>query len=176
MTLVAQFVTKYLCLDEFDRIWERIPPYPGYRPPQKRYRQITMWSGPEMHGVNRVLLACFTAALHNLAVDAPGLAAAAQVAAKQVIRCLRYLTDFCPIAQYHSHTAQTMRYMDQCLQKFYVSVQVFTEFRAMKQDRQDAKEASRELAAGQLEARQARLEKYFELSATQRNRLAVEDR
>ena len=69
-----------------------------------------------------------------------------------------------------------MGYMDQYLQEFHDSVQVFSEFRATKKHRQDAKEASRELAAGQLEARQARLEEYFELSATQRNRLAVEDR
>ena len=78
------------------------------------------------------------------------------------------------MAQSHSHTPQIMGYMDQYLQKFHDSVQVFSEFRATKKDRQDAKEVSRELAAGQLEARQARLEEYFELSSTQRNRLAVE--
>ena len=61
------------------------------------------------------------------------------------------------MAQYCSHTPQTMGYMDQYLQKFHDSVQVFSEFRATKKDRQDAKEASRELVAGQMEARQARL-------------------
>ena len=59
--------------------------------------------------------------------------------------------------------------MDQYLQKFDNSVQVFSEFGETKKDRQHAKEASRELVAGQLEARQARLEEYFESSATQRN-------
>ena len=166
MTWVEQFLSKYQRLYEFDRIWERIPPYSGYRLPQKRYGQIIMWSGAEMRGVNRVLLACFTAALRNPAADAPGLSAGAQVAAKKAIRCVRYHTDFCLMAQYHSHTPQTMGYMNQYLQKFHDSVQVFSEFRATKKNRQDAKEASRELAAGQLEARQARLEEYFELSAT----------
>ena len=47
--------------------------------------------------------------------------------------------------------------MDKYLQKFHDSVQVFREFRATQKDRQDAKEASRSLAAGQLEAGQPRL-------------------
>ena len=55
-------------------------------------------------------------------------------------------------------------------------MQVFSEFRAMKKDRQDAKEASQGLAVGQLETCQAKLQEYFELSAMQRNKLAVEDR
>ena len=80
------------------------------------------------------------------------------------------------MAQYQSHIPQTIACMIQYLQKFHDSVQVFCEFRATKKDGQDAKESSRELVAGQLEARQARLEEYFELSATQQNRLAVEDR
>ena len=52
MTWVEQFVSKYQRLDDFDRIWEPIPAYPGYRPPQKRYLRITMWSGAEMRYVN----------------------------------------------------------------------------------------------------------------------------
>ena len=107
-----------------------------------------MWNGAEMRGVNRVLLACFTAALRNPAADAPWLLAQAQVAAKKAIRYVQYLTDFCPMVQFPSYTPQTIGYMDQYLQKFQDSVQVFREFRAMKKDRQDAKEAFRELAAG----------------------------
>ena len=80
------------------------------------------------------------------------------------------------MAQYHSHTVQTMGYMDQYLHKFHDNVQVLSEFRETKKHCQEAQEASRELVAGQLKVRQARLEEYVELSATQRNRLAVEDR
>ena len=93
-----------------------------------------MWSGAEMRGVNRVLLACSTAALRTPAADATVLSAGAQVAAKMAIRCVRYLTDFCLMAQYHRHTPQAMGYMDQYLQKFYDSVQVFSEFGATKKD------------------------------------------
>ena len=79
------------------------------------------------------------------------------------------------MVEYYTHTLQTVGYMDPYLQNFHDSVRVFREFRAMKMDRQDAKDGSRELVAGQLEAHQGRLEEYFELSATQQNRLAVED-
>ena len=129
-----------------------------------------------MGGVNRVLSASFTATLRNPAVYATGVSAGAQVAAKKAIRWVRYLCDFCLMAQYHSHRSRTMAYMDQYLQKFYGSVQVCSEFRAMKTDRQDTKKASRKLVAGQLEASQAKLAEYFVSSATRRNRLGVEDR
>jgi len=128
-----------------------------------------------MCGMNRVILACFTAALQDLIANTPGLSVGAHVDARRAIRCVEYLTDFCLMAQYRSHTPQTIGYMDQYLQKFHDSVQVFSEFRATKKDWQDAKEASRGLAAGLLETYQAKLQEYFGLSATQRNKLAVED-
>ena len=65
-----------------------------------------------MRGVNVVLLACFPAALRNPAADSPGLSAGAQVAAQHAIRCVRYLTDFCLMAENHSHTPQRIGYMD----------------------------------------------------------------
>jgi len=104
-----------------------------------------------MRGVNRVILACFTAALRDPIANTPGLSAGAHADARRAIRCVRYLTDFCLMAQYRSHTPQTIGYMDQYLRKFHDSVQVFSEFRATKKDRQDAKEASWGLAASQLE-------------------------
>ena len=110
-----------------------------------------------MRSVNRVLFDCFTAPLWISAADASGLSVGEQVAVQTDIHCARYLTDFCLMAQCHSHTTLTMAYMDQDLQKFHDSVEVFYEFRATKQNRQDAKEASRKLASGQLEARQPRL-------------------
>jgi len=120
-----------------------------------------------MRGVNRVILACFTAALRDPIANTPGLSLGAHADARRAIRYMRYLTDFCLMAQYRSHILQTIGYMDQYLRKFHDSMQVFSEFRATKEDRQDAKEASRGLAAGQLETHQAKLQEYFGLSAIQ---------
>ncbi|KAF8415231.1 hypothetical protein BGX38DRAFT_1281439 [Terfezia claveryi] len=176
MGWIEQFLKKHKRLEVFDRIWEQIPPYPGYRPPQKRYRQITMWSGTEMRGINHVILACFTAALHDPITDTPSLSACTKADSKRAIRCVRYITDFCLLAQYRSHIPQTIGYMDLYLRKFHDNLPVFTEFRATKKDHENAKEASRELAADQLSARQAKLDEYFELSATKRTKIATEER
>ncbi|KAF8442651.1 hypothetical protein BGX38DRAFT_1075362, partial [Terfezia claveryi] len=43
------------------------------------------------------------------------------------IRCVRYITDFCLMAQYQSHTPQTICYMNQYLRKFHDNLHVFSE-------------------------------------------------
>jgi len=93
------FLKKHKRLDVFDKIWDNILPYLGYRQPGKRYRQITIWSSVEMWGVNRVLLACFAAAVRQTK-EAPSLSVAGQGDCKIAIRCVRAITDFCLIAQY----------------------------------------------------------------------------
>ena len=167
---------KHNRLGVFDKIWESIPPYSGYRPPQKRYRQVTMESGVEMRGVNRVLLAWFIAALRQT-TDTGSLSAAAQSDCKIAIHCIRGITDFCLIAQYRSNTPQTIGYMKKYLQEFHQFVHILPEFRATKADREEATNAAEELAEGQ--ARLATIEQYFTLTATQQGKLsavATEDR
>jgi len=173
MILIKQFLSKHQRLEVFDKIWEQIPPYPGYRPPQKHYRQISMGSGTEMRGLNRVILACFTAALCDPMTDTTSLSAAAKADSKKAIRCVRYITDFCLMAQYRSHTPQTIEYMDQYIRKFPDNLHILCEFRATKKDHQSA---SRELAVEQCEARQGKLEEYFQLSTIRRNTIASEER
>jgi len=65
-----------------------------------------------MHEVNWVILACFTAALRDSIANIPGLSVGAHADARRAIRCVRYLTDFCLMAQCRSHTPQTTVYMD----------------------------------------------------------------
>ncbi|KAF8419152.1 hypothetical protein BGX38DRAFT_1083833, partial [Terfezia claveryi] len=43
---------------------------------------------------------------------------------KRAIRCVRYITDFCLMAQYRSHTPQTIGYMDLYRQKFHDNLHV----------------------------------------------------
>ena len=163
------FLQKHKRLGVFDKIWQSIPPYTGYRPPQTRYRQVTMWSGVEMTGVNRVLLACFTAALRQT-MDAGSLSAAAQGDPKIAIRCILGITDFCLMAQYCSHIPQTIVYVKKYLQEFLQFVHIFREFRATKVDREEATKAAKELAEGQ--ARQATIEQYFTRTAMERGKLS----
>ena len=75
-----------------------------------------------------MILVYFTAALQDPIANTLGLSAGAHVDMRRAIRCMRYLTDFCQMAQYCSHIPQTIGYIDQYLQKFHNSMQVFSEF------------------------------------------------
>ena len=168
MEWLEGFLQKHKRCEVFDKIWENIPPYPGYQPPQKKYRQITMWSGTEMKGVNHVILACFTAAMRQQSV--PSLSAAALRDSKVAIKCVRAITDFCLMAQYRSHTPQTIGYMDEYLRDFHKFMYIFGEFRASKADREEAVRAVQELAEEQ--AQQAA---GLELTYKQREKQSAED-
>ncbi|KAF8416010.1 hypothetical protein BGX38DRAFT_1109835, partial [Terfezia claveryi] len=122
MEWIQGFLGKHKRLAVFDDIWSTLPGYPGFTPPRKQYRQITMWSGTEMRGK-----------------DTSRLGPAAQADVKIAIRAVRALSDFCLIAQYRSHTAETIQYMTKYLQEFHKYHHVFGEFRASKADQNKAK-------------------------------------
>jgi len=147
MEWVQGFLGKHKRLAVFDEIWSSLQPYSGFTPPKKQYRQITMWSGTEMREVGRVILACFTAAMRR-EKDSSCLSPAAQSDLKVAIRAIRALSDFCLIAQYQSHTPETIKYMSQYLQAFHKYRHVLGEFRASKADHKRAKGASKDLAVG----------------------------
>ena len=54
------------------------------------------------------------------------------------IQCVRALVDFTLMAQYWSHTEDTLEYMEQYLQDFHRYKVVFQEFRSTKRTRQEA--------------------------------------
>ncbi|KAF8415356.1 hypothetical protein BGX38DRAFT_1081411, partial [Terfezia claveryi] len=49
---------------------------------------------------------------------------------KIAIRCVRYIMDFCLIAQYRSHTPQTICYMNQYLRKFHNNLHMIQDVRS----------------------------------------------
>jgi len=134
-----------------------------------------MWSWTEMQGLNQVILVSFMAALYDPITDTASLSAGAKANSKKWIRCVRYITDFCPMARYRRHIPQTKEYMDEYLRKFHDNLHVFSEFWVTKKDHQSAKEASGELAVDQREARQGKLEQYLQLSTTKRMNMAMEE-
>ena len=126
-----------------------------------------------MRGINHVFLACFTAALQRRK-DVQGPLSSTQSDAKITIRCVQAITDFCPMAQYWSHTLQTIGYMTQYLQQFHECMHVFSEYRASKADQEEAAKVAKDLAEGH--ARQATIDQYFKLVATQRAKRSADDR
>ena len=100
-----------------------------------------MCSGAEMQGINRVILTCVTAAL-RWTTASPKLSPVAQRDSKVAIRCVRAITDFCLMAQYRSHTSQTIGYVNEYLRQLHQHMNIFSEFRASKADRQEAAKVS----------------------------------
>jgi len=92
-----------------------------------------------MRGLFQVILGCFTAALYDPITDTASLSAGAKADSKKEIRCVRYITDFCLMAQYRSHTPQTIEYVDEYLWKFHDNLHIFSEFRPTKKDHQSVK-------------------------------------
>jgi len=129
-----------------------------------------------MRGLSQVILTCFTAALYDPITDTASLSAGAKADSKKAIRCVRYITDFCLMAQCSCHTLQTIEYIDEYLWKFHDNLHIFSEFRATKKDHQSAKQASRERAVDLREARQGKLEESFHLHMTKRKNMATEER
>ena len=165
-------VQKHKRLGVLDNLCENMPPDACYRPPQKPYRQVMMWSGVEMQAVNRVLLPSFTAALRRT-TDAGSLSPAAQSDCNIAIRCVRGITNFYLIVHYHRHTYQTISYMQKYVQEFHQFVHIFSVFRATQADRKQASKAAKELADCQ--TRQATIVQYFTGTATQRRKQRAVD-
>ena len=87
---------------------------------------------------------------------------------------MRAITDFCLMAQYCSHTSQTIGYMNEYLRQFDQHMHIFSEFRASKADHQEAAKVSQGLAEGQTQ--QATIHQYFQITPTQLAKRSAKDR
>ena len=56
----------------------------------------------------------------------------------RMLECIRNLVDFHLIAQYRSHTAETLAYLDDYLKGFHDNKEVFLEFRQSKTSKRKA--------------------------------------
>ena len=131
MQWIEDFLKKHDRQDLFDEVWKSLPPYPGFFVPKKAYREVTQWQGKEMRNLGRCILGVLASALRR-----PTLAQ--QGPFRNALRCVRALVDFSLMAQYQSHTPETLRYMEQYLEAFHRYKGVFQEFRRSKKTREDA--------------------------------------
>ncbi|KAG0633391.1 hypothetical protein HOY80DRAFT_896568 [Tuber brumale] len=115
MKWIIRFLKKYKTLQAFDAVWKNLPAYPGYSPPNKEYSRVSQWTGKEMRNLVRGLLPCFAAALCH-----PSLT------------CVRSIIDFTLMAQYQSHTEETIQYLERYLKAFHDHKDVFKEYRKDK--------------------------------------------
>jgi len=127
MDWIQAFLKKHGRLQAFDEVWKTLPPYPpsGFLFPKKAYREVTQWQEKEMRNLGRCILGVLAMALRQ-----PGGAEA--IPFKRALRCVRALVDFNMIAQYRSHTPDTIAYMEEDLDQFHRMKDTFLEFRVTK--------------------------------------------
>ncbi|KAH8145068.1 uncharacterized protein LAJ45_10191 [Morchella importuna] len=156
MEWVQAFLKKHNRLEEFDKAWASIAPYPGLAVPNKAYRATTQWQGKEMRNLGRVVLGALAAALRN-----PGVAVRGDFA--KALKCVRGLIDFHLMAQYGSHTTSTLNYMESYLEDFHKHKDIFLEFRAYKRTVKDARDRTKAVKTSGSQSAQRGLEEIREI-------------
>ena len=131
MQWIEDFLKKHDRQAVFDEVWKSLPPYPGFFVPKKAYREVTQWQGKEMRNLGRCILGVLASALRRPSPAQSG-------PFRQALLCVRALADFSLMAQYRSHTQETLGYMEQYLKDFHRYKEVFQEFRTTKRTREEA--------------------------------------
>ncbi|RPB06971.1 hypothetical protein P167DRAFT_477823, partial [Morchella conica CCBAS932] len=78
----------------------------------KAYRATTQWQGKEMRHLGRIVLGAFAVAL-----QVPSMAARKD--SSRALRCVRALIDFHLMAQYTTHTRETLEYLQSYLENLH---------------------------------------------------------
>jgi len=125
MDWIQGFLKKHRPHEAFDEVWKALPPYPGFLVPKKAYREVTQWQGKDMRNLGRCALGVVAVALRQ--PGSPQL-----IPVKRALGCVRALVDFNMRAQYRSHTAETIIYMEDYLDTFHKMNDIFLEFRVTK--------------------------------------------
>jgi len=91
-----------------------------------------------MRNLGRCLLGVLAVALHQ--PDSRQV-----IPFKHALDCVRALVDFTMMAQYQSHTPQTIAYMEEYLDRFHRMQDIFLEFRVSKRTRAKVDKQRKEL-------------------------------
>ncbi|KAG0640203.1 hypothetical protein HOY80DRAFT_885059 [Tuber brumale] len=125
MKWIIGFHKKYKRLQAFDAVWKNLPAYPGYSPPNKESSRVSQWTGKEMRNLVRVLLPCFATAICR-----PSTAEC--LIFTKTLTCVRSIIDSTLMAQYQSHTEETIQYLERYLKAFHDHKDLFKEYRKDK--------------------------------------------
>jgi len=125
MDKIEGFLKKHGQLQVFDDVWKALPPSPGFLVPKKAYREVTQWQGKEMRNLGRCILGVLAVALRQPV-------GAQAIPFKRALACVRALVDFNMMAQYRSHTPDTIAYMEDYLDQFHRMKDIFLKFRVIK--------------------------------------------
>jgi len=138
MDWIQGFLKKHARQQAFDDAWKALPPYLKFFVPKKGYREVTQCQGKEMRNLGRCLLGVLAVALRQ-----PD---STQVQPfRRALTCVRSPLDFTMMAQYQSHTPETISYMEEYATQFHETNDIFLEFRISKRTQEEADELRKEL-------------------------------
>jgi len=138
MDWIHAFLKKHGRLQAFDDVLKALPPYPGCFVPKKAYRKVEQWQGNKMRNQGRCIWGV-------LAV-APRQPQSSQVMPlKHPLGCVGALVDFSMMAQYRSHTSDTIAYMEHYLDQFHRMKGIFLKVRVTKRTLAKVDEQRREI-------------------------------
>ena len=145
MNWIIGFLEVHGRLYLFDNIWKMPTSYARNHLPQMPYRQLAQIQSKEMRAILKIILAIFTASTRTN-TDTKWATATQQREFKKAIQCVRYLTDFVLLVRYLSHRQSTFQYMQDYLQRFHDTKDVFLRFQASKASQGKADIVSREVS------------------------------
>jgi len=125
MHWIQGFLKKQGRLEAFDEVWKALPPYPGCLVPKKAYREVRQLEGKDMRNLGRCVLSVLAVALCQSG-------SAQLIPFKRALGSVRALVDFNMMAQYRSHTAETLTYMEDYLDTVHKKQDIFLEFSVTK--------------------------------------------
>jgi len=117
---------------------EGITPVPWVIGTQKAYRKVAQWQGKEMRNLGHRILGV-------LAVAQRQPQSSEVIPFKHALGCVRALVNFSMMAQYRSHTSDTISYMEHYLDQFDRMKGIFLEFRVTKRTLAKVDEQGREI-------------------------------
>jgi Plavaka transposase len=138
MEWLEEFLEENGRLKAFDDAWIKLSPYPGFTAPKKTYREVSQWQGKEMRNLGRILLGVVAVALKNPT-------SSQKDTFRRTTLCVRAIVDFHLMAQYRSHTSETLSFMEQYLMDFHKYKDVFLQYRSSKKSKEIAKQMDKEL-------------------------------
>jgi len=162
MNWIEAMLKKHGRLQAFDEVWKALPLYPGFLVPQKAYSEVTQWQGKQMRN-----LGCGILGVLAVALGQPGGAQAIHF--KRALRCVSALVDFNMMAQYRSHTPDTIAYMEEYLDQFHRMKDIFLEFRVTKRTQAKVDKQRKEI-------RRQRALMRERMATSQRRRMRDDDR
>ena len=121
MDWMQGFLKKHGRLQAFDEAWMTLLPYPEVFMLKKAYREVKQWQGKEMQNSGCCLLEVLAVALQQ--PDSTQV-----IPFKSALEYVRALVNCNMMAQYRSHTDETMAYMEDYLGQFHQMNDIFWQF------------------------------------------------